>query len=158
MQEKGQTEVCLWLNFGCIWDEAQGCHQFEHKCLVFHDCLSKYSYKGSVDVSSRIILPAVTLFFQNWTQTGSPALYSQQCSSPTQICSPGYASVSLKRKNQHNRMSKVLYKTLWSLFYRNYNNVILNHMARVMWCKDFSTFLTFSHPKRVWKGKAVISF
>lgn len=156
MWEGWHTEVCMWLNFGCYM-EHKGAISLSTSawCSWFPFQVQLQKQRGC---SQKDHAPCCNPVFENWTETGSPALYSQQFSSPTQICSPGYASVSLKEKTQHNRMSKILCKTLWSLFYPNYNNVILNHMARVMWCKDFPTFLTFSHPKRVWKDKAVISF
>lgn len=56
-------------------------------------------------------------------------------------------------RKETNTISKILCKTLWSLFYPNYNHVILNHVARVGDVKTLPCFWHFSIQKECEKTK-----
>lgn len=135
---------------GAVRGGPNKCYQLEHKCLGDLIPFSSMAIKGGGDVSSRIMLTGVTspLFWELDRNQEACALFTalKLC------CSNLFPWLCLSfptEKNQtNNRMKRILRKTLWNLFYPNYNHVIPNPMARVGWCADFSMFLTFSHPKR----------
>lgn len=146
-------------DMGAIWDGPNRCYQLEHKCLVDLIPFSSMAIKGSVAVPSKIMLTVVTcpVFWELGRNQELCTLFTNLQLS-LNLFSWLCLSFPTEKKHPQNRMRKILCKTHWNFFYLNYNHVILNHMARVGWCADFSMFLTFSHPKRVWKDKSVISF
>lgn len=140
---------------GAIWDGPNRCYQLEHKCLVDLIPFSSMAIKGSVAVPSKIMLTVVTcpIFWELGRNQELCTLFTNLQLSLNLFSWLCLSFPTGKKKKNHpqNRMRKILCKTHWNFFYLNYNHVILNHMARVGWCADFSMFLTFSHPKRVWK-------